>query len=46
VVFSDATLQELAAAQPRSLGELAGVKGIGPAKLERYGDELLSLLAS
>jgi ATP-dependent DNA helicase RecQ len=46
VVFSDATLQELAAAQPRTLGELAGVKGIGPAKLERYGDELLSLLAS
>jgi ATP-dependent DNA helicase RecQ len=46
VVFSDATLQELAAAQPRNLGELAGVKGIGPAKLERYGDELLSLLAS
>jgi ATP-dependent DNA helicase RecQ len=46
VVFSDATLQELAAAQPHTMGELAGIKGIGPAKLERYGDELLALLAS
>ncbi len=46
VVLSDATLQELAAVQPRTLGELGDVKGIGPAKLERYGDELLSVLAS
>ena len=44
VVFSDATLQELAAAQPRTFGELAGVKGIGPAKLERYGVDVLAVI--
>ena len=46
VVLHDATLDELAARRPRSEGELAAVKGLGPAKLERYGDELLALLAT
>jgi ATP-dependent DNA helicase RecQ len=46
VVFADATLRELASVQPRSLDELAGVKGIGPAKLERYGDEVLALVGA
>ncbi|HET6601636.1 MAG TPA: ATP-dependent DNA helicase RecQ [Gaiella sp.] len=45
VVLHDATLDELAARRPRSEGELAAVKGLGPTKLERYGDELLALLA-
>ena len=26
-------------------GELLGIEGIGPSKLDRYGDELLALLA-
>ena len=46
VVLHDATIDELAARRPRSQGELAAVKGLGPAKLERYGDELLALLAT
>jgi RecQ family ATP-dependent DNA helicase len=46
VVLHDATLRELAALRPRTLDELAGVKGFGPVKLERYGDDLLSVLAS
>jgi superfamily II DNA helicase RecQ len=46
VVLHDATLDELAARKPRSQGELAAVKGLGPAKLARYGDELLALLAT
>jgi ATP-dependent DNA helicase RecQ len=46
VVLHDATLRELAAVRPRTRGELAGVKGFGPVKLERYGDELLELLVS
>jgi superfamily II DNA helicase RecQ len=46
VVLHDATLDELAARRPRSEGELAAVKGLGPTKLERYGDELLELLAT
>ena len=45
VVFNDRTLAELAARTPQTLAELAAVPGIGPAKLERYGAELLSRLA-
>jgi DNA helicase-2/ATP-dependent DNA helicase PcrA len=45
VVFNDRTLAELAARTPRTLAELAAVPGIGPAKLERYGSELLARLA-
>ena len=46
VVFHDSTLRELAAAQPQSHGELATIKGLGPAKLERYGDDLLAVLST
>ena len=46
VVLHDATLDELAARRPRSTGELAAVQGLGPTKLERYGTELLALLAT
>ena len=46
VVLHDATLEELAAVRPRTKVELSGIKGFGPAKLERYGDDLLALLAS
>jgi len=45
VVLPNATLSELARANPSSLDELAKIKGIGPVKLERYGSELLSVLA-
>jgi ATP-dependent DNA helicase RecQ len=46
VVLHDATLRELAALRPQTMDELAGVKGFGPVKLERYGDDLLAVLAS
>ena len=46
VVLHDATLRELAALRPQTKDELAGVKGFGPVKLERYGDDLLAVLAS
>jgi DNA helicase II / ATP-dependent DNA helicase PcrA len=45
VVFNDRTLAELVARTPRTMTELAAVPGIGPAKLERYGAELLAQLA-
>ncbi len=45
VVFNDRTLAELAARTPRTIAELAAVPGIGPAKLERYGTELLARIA-
>jgi ATP-dependent DNA helicase RecQ len=44
IVFSDATLAAIAAAQPRDLDALAGIPGIGAKKLERYGAALLDLL--
>ena len=46
VVLHDATLRELAALRPTTKGELAGVKGLGPVKLERYGDDLLAVLSA
>ena len=45
VVFNDRTLTELIRLAPRTIAELAEVPGIGPAKLERYGPELLAALA-
>ena len=37
VVFHDATLREIALRDPERAEELAGISGIGAAKLERYG---------
>jgi ATP-dependent DNA helicase UvrD/PcrA len=45
LVFHNSTLEEIAGRRPRSLAELAAVPGVGPAKLERYGDEVLDALA-
>ncbi len=45
VFLHDRTLEALACGMPASMAALAKVKGIGPAKLEAYGDELLGLLA-
>jgi DNA helicase-2/ATP-dependent DNA helicase PcrA len=44
VVFHNTTLAAIAGAKPRSIGELASVPGIGPAKLDRYGDEVLAVV--
>lgn len=45
VVFSDATLASLAGEQPRDRHALARVKGIGPAKLDAYGEAVLAIIA-
>ena len=44
VVLSDRTLRALAAARPADEAGLADVPGIGPAKLERYGADLLEVM--
>jgi ATP-dependent DNA helicase RecQ len=46
VIFHDRTLTAVAAARPSDLDNLAKIKGIGPAKLAAYGQELLSILDS
>jgi DNA helicase II / ATP-dependent DNA helicase PcrA len=45
VVFNDRTLEALASLRPSTSEALLSVPGIGPAKLEAYGEELIELLA-
>jgi superfamily II DNA helicase RecQ len=45
-VFSDRTLRALAVARPADEQELAAVPGVGPAKLERYGEALLGQIGA
>jgi ATP-dependent DNA helicase RecQ len=45
VVLHDRTLVALAAARPATLDALSEIPGIGPAKLEAYGSDLLALFA-
>ena len=44
VVFNDATLRGLAAAQPTDRPAMLAVPGVGPAKLERYGEAFLAVI--
>ncbi|HEY0187703.1 MAG TPA: ATP-dependent DNA helicase UvrD2 [Cellulomonas sp.] len=44
-VLGDATLAAIAELKPTTVPELARVQGIGPAKIDRYGPELLALVA-
>lgn len=45
VVFTDATLELIAEHKPASMAALAKVNGVGPSKIERYGDAVLALVA-
>jgi ATP-dependent DNA helicase RecQ len=45
VVFSDATLRDMALLRPRTGSELLLVKGVGEHKRERYGAAFLAVLA-
>jgi ATP-dependent DNA helicase RecQ len=44
MIFSDATLQAIAARNPSSLRALEGISGIGEKKLSLYGEEVLQVL--
>ena len=44
VVFHDRTLAEIARRDPTSTAALATIPGIGPAKLDRYGEAVLAAL--
>ena len=46
VVANDATLAQVATDRPLSSQALLGVSGIGPAKLERYGEAILAIVAA
>jgi ATP-dependent DNA helicase RecQ len=45
IVFSDATLVQMAERRPRSEAELLEIPGVGPKKVELYGAQFLALLA-
>jgi DNA helicase-2/ATP-dependent DNA helicase PcrA len=45
VVLSDRYLRGVAVARPRSLVALRTLPGVGPTKLELYGDEILAVIA-
>jgi ATP-dependent DNA helicase RecQ len=45
-VFSDRTLRAVAVARPADADALAAVPGVGPAKLERYGEALLGQIGA
>jgi ATP-dependent DNA helicase RecQ len=44
IVFSDAVLRQMAQTVPRTREGLLALSGVGPVKLERYGDEFLQVL--
>ncbi|GHG18387.1 DNA helicase RecQ [Deinococcus indicus] len=46
VVFTNATLDALAARQPQSVAELADVPGLGPKRLENYGERIVQAIRS
>jgi superfamily II DNA helicase RecQ len=43
-VAHNSTLEAIAGLRPRSLAELAGIKGVGPAFVERHGEQVLALV--
>lgn len=45
MIFSDATLRELAAAKPATPDEFLAVKGVGQAKLAKYGSTMMKAIA-
>jgi len=45
VVFHDATLATIAERRPRDRGDLAGVPGVGPKKLDLYADDVLEIVS-
>jgi ATP-dependent DNA helicase RecQ len=46
VIFHDSTLIEMARARPAELAQLARLRGVGAAKLERYGAAFLAVIAA
>jgi ATP-dependent DNA helicase RecQ len=46
VVAPNATLTELARRRPQSSGELVDIKGFGPTRVDKYGDEILAVVGA
>jgi ATP-dependent DNA helicase RecQ len=46
IILQDKVMKRIALSRPTTQEELAGVKGIGPRKLEQYGSAVLDIVAS
>jgi len=46
VVFTDRTLAEMAVRRPTSESAMGKIKGVGPAKIEKYGKRFLAVVQS
>ncbi|HWS69723.1 MAG TPA: DNA helicase RecQ [Steroidobacteraceae bacterium] len=46
VIFHDATLREMVERRPQTLGEFAGIRGVGEGKLARYGQQFIAALSA
>jgi hypothetical protein len=46
VVFPDRTLAEMAVRRPTTVNALGDIRGVGPAKIEKYGERFLDVLRS
>jgi DNA helicase-2/ATP-dependent DNA helicase PcrA len=44
IVFHDSTIEAIAERRPRSIAELRRVPGVGPTKLDRYGEEIIGVV--
>jgi ATP-dependent DNA helicase RecQ len=44
IVFSDATLRDMSRKRPLNREQFLGISGVGPAKLEKYGDPFTGLI--
>jgi ATP-dependent DNA helicase RecQ len=44
VIAHDKTLADLVKKKPRTIGELEGVYGFGPARIEQYGEGFLAVI--
>jgi ATP-dependent DNA helicase RecQ len=45
VIFHDATLREMVERRPQTLGQFAGIRGVGEGKLARYGQQFIAALS-
>lgn len=45
IIFGDAPLKDIATARPADLRALSRIKGVGPSKLDSYGDDVLEIVA-
>lgn len=46
MIFSDATLTQMATDKPTNLELMKGIRGVGEFKLQKYGEEFLSVIKS